>query len=61
VYGFETSRALGAPGVLVAAVALVGTTVLGWRWGDASHVLPMVVGVGAAAVAVFATLRGRRS
>lgn len=42
-------------GVVVAAVAVVGSTLLGWEWGD-GRLVPTAVGVGAALVAVGVAL-----
>jgi len=45
-------------GVLVAGVAVVGTQVLGWEWGDGGLV-PTAFGVAVACVAVAMALRRR--
>lgn len=41
-----------AVGVLVAAVAIVGTQFLGWEWGD-GQLIPTVIGVAVAGIAVI--------
>jgi biopolymer transport protein ExbB/TolQ len=54
----RSSSTLGTVvGILVALVAVVGTQVLGWEWGD-GQLLPTVIGVAVAGVAVV--LVGRR-
>lgn len=44
--------------VLVAAVAIVGTQFLGWEWGS-GQLIPTMIGVTVAAVAVFLVVRER--
>lgn len=39
-------------GLLVAVVAVVGTQFLGWEWGS-GQLLPTIIGVAAAGVALF--------
>ncbi|WP_049922281.1 hypothetical protein [Halopiger djelfimassiliensis] len=51
--GRNSSSLLTAIGVAAALVALVGTRVLGWKWGD-GRLAPAVIGVVAAAIAVVA-------
>lgn len=48
--GRTRSPVFAIVGVVVAAVALVGTQVLGWEWGS-SQLVPTLIG---AAVATFA-------
>nr|WP_245810764.1 multidrug transporter [Halorubrum halodurans] len=43
-------------GVLVAIVAVVGTRFLGWEWGS-GRLVPTVVGVAAAGIAVVVVAR----
>lgn len=45
------SRPLTYVGVLIAAVALVGTLLLGWQWGG-DDPIPTVIGAGVALIAV---------
>lgn len=48
----RTTSSLGTVvGMLVAAVAVVGTQVLGWEWGS-GQLLPTVIGVAVAGIAV---------
>jgi uncharacterized membrane protein len=48
----QTTSSLGTiVGMLVAAVAIVGTQVLGWEWGS-GQLLPTVIGVAVAGIAV---------
>ncbi|MDS0476367.1 multidrug transporter [Natrinema sp. 1APR25-10V2] len=56
-----SSPLLTAIGVAVALVAFVGTQFLGWEWGS-GRLVPTIVGVAAAAIAVsvFVTRRGLR-
>jgi FtsH-binding integral membrane protein len=48
-------------GVLVALIAIVGTTFLGWEWGAsfAEQPIPFVLGVCVAILAIAVTLRRR--
>ncbi|ELZ04031.1 hypothetical protein [Natrialba asiatica] len=47
-------------GVLVALIAVVGTQVLGWEWGS-TELVPTVIGVAAAVIAVsYAVYRRSR-
>jgi len=45
-----------ALGALVAIIAVVGTQFLGWEWGD-GHLVPTIIGVLAAAVAIVLVSR----
>ena len=47
-----------AIGATVALLAVVGTQVLGWEWGD-GRLVPTVIGLAAAAIAVAMFLRRR--
>jgi len=47
-----SSPLLTAIGVAVALVAFVGTQFLGWEWGS-GQLVPAIIGVAAAAIAVF--------
>lgn len=49
------SDALTSVGVAVAAVAVIGSTVLGWEWGD-DRLVPTAIGVVVALVAAGAIL-----
>lgn len=51
----DQSPLLAAFALLVAAVAVVGTTALGWEWG-AGQPVPTVVGLLVAGVAVLSVL-----
>ena len=45
-------------GILVVGVAIVGTTVLDWEWGQSNdQLLPLLIGVLAAAAAVTIVVR----
>lgn len=54
------SPLLTAVGVLVALVAIIGTQVLGWEWGS-GQLVPTVIGVAVAGIAVAVTVRRRLS
>ncbi len=43
-------------GLLVAVVAIVGTQMLGWEWGS-EQLLPTIIGVAAAGIAVVLVVR----
>lgn len=43
-------------GLLVAIVAVIGTQVFGWEWGD-GRLVPTLIGVAAAGVAVVLVAR----
>lgn len=53
----DQSSLLTVVGLLVAGVAIVGTQVLGWKWGS-GQLLPTMIGAVAAGVAVV--VAGRR-
>lgn len=53
-----SSPLVTAIGVAVALVAIVGTQVLGWEWGS-GQLLPTIIGVAAAVIAVFVFLSRR--
>ncbi|ELY65834.1 hypothetical protein [Natrinema versiforme] len=53
--GRNSSPLVTAIGLAVALVAIVGTQVLGWEWGS-GQLLPTIIGVAAAVVAVFVFL-----
>jgi len=60
--GRSDSRALQLVGLVVAAVAVVGTVVLDWDFGGLDDgVLPVALGVAAAVVAVGAVRYRRRA
>lgn len=50
------SQAATVIGLLVAVVAVVGTQVFGWEWGD-GRLIPTFIGVAAAGMAVFLIYR----
>lgn len=56
--GRTSSPLVTAIGVAVALVAIVGTQVLGWEWGS-GQLLPTIIGVAAAVIAVFVFLSRR--
>jgi len=56
----EQPPLLTALGVLVAGIALVGSQVLGWEWGD-GRLVPTVIGLVVAGIALSAYLRQRGS
>ncbi|MGQ3412975.1 multidrug transporter [Natrinema sp. LN54] len=56
--GRNSSPLLTAIGLAVALVAIVGTQVLGWEWGS-GQLLPTIIGVAAAVIAVFVLLSRR--
>ncbi|QCS40979.1 multidrug transporter [Natrinema versiforme] len=56
--GRNSSPLLTAIGLAVALVAIVGTQVLGWEWGS-GQLLPTIIGVAAAVIAVFVFLNRR--
>lgn len=43
-------------GAFIAAVAVVGTQILGWEWGD-GQLIPTLIGVTAAGIAVLLVYR----
>jgi biopolymer transport protein ExbB/TolQ len=43
-------------GLLVAVVAIVGTQMLGWEWGS-EQLLPTIIGVAVAGIAVVLVVR----
>lgn len=49
--GKNQSPVFAVVGVLVAAVAVVGTRLLGWEWGS-GQLLPTMIGVAVAAFAI---------
>lgn len=54
----DTSNLGTVVGILVVAVAVVGTTVLDWEWGQSNdQLLPILIGVVAAAAAVTIAVR----
>jgi uncharacterized membrane protein len=57
-FGRNSSSLGTAIGVAVALVAIVGTQFLGWEWGS-GRLVPTIVGVAAAVVAVYVTLTRR--
>ncbi|MDF9747211.1 multidrug transporter [Natrinema salsiterrestre] len=56
--GRNSSPLVTAIGVTVALVAIVGTQFLGWEWGS-GQLVPTIIGVVAAVVAVFVFLSRR--
>lgn len=56
--GRNSSPLVTAIGVAVALVAVVGTQVLGWEWGS-GRLVPSIIGVVVAAIAVFVVLSRR--
>jgi len=52
------SPLLTGVGISAAAVALVGTQLLGWEWGD-GRLVPTLIGVAAAAIAVTVVIQRR--
>ncbi|OLZ42528.1 multidrug transporter [Natrinema saccharevitans] len=56
--GRNPTRLETAIGLAVAVVAIVGTQFLGWEWGD-GRLVPTMIGVVAAAIAVVAFLARR--
>lgn len=50
------SQAASIFGFLIAVVAIVGTQILGWEWGD-GRLVPTLIGVIAAGVAVLFVYR----
>ncbi|MFT4946457.1 MAG: hypothetical protein ACI8TL_000692 [Natronomonas sp.] len=50
------SPLVAAFGVIVAAVAVVGTQFLGWEWGS-GQLVPTMIGVAVAGVAVVLVVR----
>lgn len=51
--GKSQSPAVTIVGVVVAAVAIVGTQVFGWEWGS-GQLVPTIIGVAVAAFAIVA-------
>lgn len=45
-----------AVGLLVAVVAIIGTQVFGWEWGD-GQLIPTMIGVAVAAIAVMLVVK----
>lgn len=43
-------------GLLVAAIAIVGTQVLGWEWGS-DQLAPTLIGIGVAGIAILVFVR----
>ena len=56
--GRNTSPLITAIGVAVALVAIVGTQYFGWEWG-AGRLVPTLIGVTAAVIAVVVVLTRR--
>jgi uncharacterized membrane protein YgaE (UPF0421/DUF939 family) len=56
--GRNSSPLVTAIGVAVALVAIVGTQFLGWEWGS-GRLVPTILGVVAAVIAVFVILTRR--
>ena len=56
--GKNQSPVFAVVGVVVAAVALVGTQVLGWEWGS-GQLIPTMIGAAVAVFAVFAVASKR--
>lgn len=54
-YGGQSSI-VTAFGIIIALVAVVGTQFLGWEWGS-GQLVPTIIGVAVAGVAVFVVLR----
>lgn len=57
-FGRNSSPLVTAIGAAVALVAIVGTQVLGWEWGS-GQLVPTIIGVVVAVVAVFVVLTRR--
>ncbi|MFA9416325.1 multidrug transporter [Natrinema sp. HArc-T2] len=51
-FGWKSSPVITAIGIVFALVAFVGTQFLGWEWGS-GQLVPTIVGVIAAVIAVF--------
>ncbi|MFB1066151.1 multidrug transporter [Natrinema sp. CBA1119] len=56
--GRNSSPLVTAIGAAVALVAIVGTQVLGWEWGS-GQLVPTIIGVVVAVIAVFVVLTRR--
>ncbi|WP_436901072.1 multidrug transporter [Halovenus halobia] len=56
--GKNQSPAITVVGVLVAAVAVVGTQLLGWEWGS-GQLIPTMIGVAVAAFAIVTVVSKR--
>lgn len=52
----DQSSLLTVFALLVAGVAVVGTQILGWEWGS-GQLLPTIIGVAVAGVAVMVAVR----
>ena len=55
----NSSPLVTAIGVALALVATVGTQILGWEWGS-RRLIPSIIGVVAAVIAVFVVFTRRR-
>ncbi len=58
VLGKSQSPVIAVVGVLVAAVAVVGTQLFGWEWGS-GQLIPTIIGVSVAAFAILAVASKR--
>lgn len=56
--GKSQSPAVAVAGVVVAAVAIVGTQVFGWEWGS-GQLVPTIIGVAVATFAIVAVAAER--
>jgi len=56
--GRTSSPAITAIGIVVALVAIIGTQYLGWEWSS-GQLVPMLIGVAAAVIAVIVVLTHR--
>lgn len=52
MYQLRQSPVAAAIGLLFAIVAIIGTEVLGWKWGG-GQLVPTLIGIVAAGIAVF--------
>jgi hypothetical protein len=60
LFGRDTSTVGTAVGVVVVAIALFGSTVLGWEWGASGQPVAFAVGAVCALAAGWVSLRKLR-
>ena len=52
----DQSSIVTAFGLMVAIVAIIGTQVFGWEWGD-GQLIPTIIGITVVAIAVLVVVR----
>ncbi|PSQ31763.1 multidrug transporter [Halobacteriales archaeon SW_6_65_46] len=61
IFGRDTSTFGTVVGVVVAVIAIFGSTVLGWDWNQPGQFVPTIIGVLAAVAAAWPLIQHYRS